>query len=88
MPLFNQREIFWSPSGYFLPSKVDFYTNYNNNSMKNQTSLKVSLYIEQEAHKLIKVRAHKRKCDGKVVRVRVHYRSVEGRKIVTVGISE
>ena len=55
--------------------------------MKNQTSLKVSLYIEQEAHKLIKVRAHKRNCNGKVVRVRAHYRSVEGRKIVTVGVS-
>ena len=76
------------PSGYFLPSKVDFYTIHNNNLMKNQTSLKVSLYIEQEAHKLIKVRAHKRNCNGKVVRVRAHYRSVEGRKIVTVGVSE
>ena len=56
--------------------------------MKKQTSLKVSLYLEQEAHKLIKVRAHKRNCDGKVVRVRTHYRCVEGRKIVTVDISE
>ena len=50
--------------------------------------MSVSLHIEQEAHKLIRVRAHKRKCNGKVVRVRAHYRSVEGRKIVTVGISE
>lgn len=56
--------------------------------MRKQIALSVSLCIEQEAHKLIKVRAHKRKCNGKVVRVRAHYRSVEGRKIVTVGISE
>ena len=56
--------------------------------MKKQIDLSVSLHIEQEAHKLIKVRAHKRNCDGKVVRVRTHYRCVEGRKIVTVDISE
>ena len=37
--------------------------------MKKQIDLSVSLHIEQEAHKLIKVRAHKRNCNGKVVRV-------------------
>lgn len=56
--------------------------------MKKQIDLSVSLHIEQEALKLIKVRAHKRNYDGKVVRVRAHYRSVVGRKIVTVDISE
>lgn len=56
--------------------------------MNKRIALSVSLRIEQEAHKLIKVRAHKRKCNGKVVRVRAYYRSVEGRKVVTVGFSE
>ena len=36
----------------------------------------VSLYIKVSAHKLIKVKAHKRRRNGKIVKVRRHYRLV------------
>lgn len=39
----------------------------------------VSLDLEFEATKLIKVKAHKRILNGKVVKVRSFYRRVEGR---------
>lgn len=45
--------------------------------------LKVSLDLEFEAPKLVKVKAHKRIQNGKIVKVRSHYRRVEGRKVVT-----
>ena len=43
--------------------------------------LKVSLDLEFEAPKLVKVKAHKRFQNGKVVKIRSHYRRVEGRKV-------
>ena len=39
----------------------------------------VSLCLGYKAPKLVKVKAHKRVCNGKVVNVRSHYRTVEGR---------
>ena len=34
----------------------------------------VSLYVEYDALKYIKVKAHKRTCNGKVIKVRSYYR--------------
>lgn len=45
--------------------------------------LKVSLDLEFEAPKLVKVKAHKRIRNGKVVKVRSYYRRVEGREIIS-----
>jgi len=42
--------------------------------------LKVSLCLEYEAPKLVKVKAHKRLLNGKVVKVRSYYRRVWGRR--------
>ena len=42
--------------------------------------LKVSLDLESEALKLVRVKAHKRLCNGKVVMVRSHYRRVRVRR--------
>ena len=39
----------------------------------------LSLYLEFEAPKLVKVKAHKRVRNGKVEKVRSHYRRVWGR---------
>ena len=41
--------------------------------------MSVSLYLEFEAPKLVKVKAHKRIRNGKVQKVRSHYRRVWGR---------
>ena len=45
--------------------------------------MKVSLDLEFEAPKLVRVKAHKRIQHGKVVKVRSYYRRVEGRRLVT-----
>ena len=44
--------------------------------------MKVSLYYEYKAPKLVKVKAYKRICNGKVEKVRSHYRNVEGRLVI------
>ena len=54
--------------------------------MKSSVHWKVSLDLEFEAPKLIKVKAYKRIHNGKLVKVRSHYRCVEGRKIVATRI--
>ena len=47
--------------------------------MKRFVHLKVSVDLEFEAPKLVRVKAHTRVCNGKVVKVRSHYRRVVGR---------
>ncbi len=44
--------------------------------------MKVSLYYEYKAPKLVKVKAYKRVRNGKVEIVRSHYRNVEGRLVI------
>ena len=46
---------------------------------KKVIRMSVSLYLEFEAPKLVKVKAHKRIRNGKVQKVRSHYRRVWGR---------
>ena len=50
--------------------------------MKRIDRIEVSMDLEFRAHKLIKVKAHKRLQNGKVVKVRSHYRHVAGRTVV------
>ena len=45
--------------------------------------MKVSLDLEFEAPKLVRVKAHKRIQHGKEVKVRTYYRRVEGRGLAT-----
>ena len=44
--------------------------------MKKIIELTVSLDLEFEAHKLVKVKAHWRLINGKIVKVRSHYRRI------------
>ena len=44
--------------------------------------MKVRLYYEYKAPKLVKVKAYKRVRNGKVEIVRSHYRNVEGRLVI------
>jgi len=44
--------------------------------------IKVSMDLEFEAPKLVKVKAHKRLMNGKVVKVCSYYRRVEGRGVI------
>jgi hypothetical protein len=50
--------------------------------MTKNIHIKVSLDLEFEAPKLVRVKAHRRIQNGKVVKVRSHYRRVEGRRVV------
>ena len=45
--------------------------------------MKVRLYYEYKAPKLVKVKAYKRVRNGKVEIVRSHYRNVEGRLVIS-----
>ena len=47
--------------------------------MNRQTLLTLTLCVELEAIKCVRVKAHKRIVNGKVVKVRSHYRRVGGR---------
>lgn len=49
--------------------------------MTKHFHMKVSLDLEFEAPKLVKVKEHKRLQNGKIIKVRSHYRRVEGRKV-------
>ena len=51
--------------------------------MTKMVHMTVSMDLEFDAPKLVKVKAHTRILNGKVVKVRSHYRSVEGRKVVS-----
>ena len=50
--------------------------------MAKNFHMKVSLDLEFEAPKLVKVKAYKRIQNGKLVKVRSHYRNVEGHQVV------
>ena len=48
---------------------------------KKSIRLRVSLCLEFKALKLVKVKAHIRRINGKFVKVRSHYRRVVGRTV-------
>ena len=48
--------------------------------MKKMLRVTVGVYLELEAPKLVRVKAHKRILKGKIVMVRSHYRCVWVRK--------
>ncbi len=55
------------------------YKSFKHLSMKRFIRLSLNLCLKFWARKLIKVKAHTRKQNGKVVKVRSYYRSVWGR---------
>ena len=65
--------------GYCYILLTIFYKLQLSLFMKRSVHMTVSLDLEFEAPKLIKVKAHKRILNGKVVKVRSFYRRVEGR---------
>ena len=77
MPFLLEKE----PSGVLPTPPENLQRTQNLYSMKKQkvTRMSVSLYLEFEAIKLVKVKAHKRIRNGKVEKVRSYYRRVWGR---------
>ena len=63
------------PPEHLLQALIFFY-------MTKIFHLKVSMDLEFEAPKLVKVKAHKRLMNGKVVKVCSYYRRVEGRGVI------
>lgn len=79
MPFLIEKE----PQGCFFTFPKNFHENLNTVMQKQKFNwLKVSLYLEFKAPKLVRVKAYKRVRNGKVEKVRSHYRNVEGRLVV------
>lgn len=79
MPFLIEKE----PQGCFFTFPKNFHENLNTVMQKQKFNwLKVSLYLEFKAPKLVRVKAYKRARNGKVEKVRSHYRNVEGRLVV------
>lgn len=83
MPFSSQRKLKKEPKGYCRTLPKIFLQTSNHHLMNKIKRLKVSLDLEFEAPKLVKVKAHKRIRNGKVVKVRSYYRRVEGREVIS-----
>ncbi len=76
MPFFNRN----IAAGVLLYTAENPLRDYKSNDMNRKVFfIRVSLCQGYKVPKLVRVKAHKRICNGMVVKVRSHYRFVVGR---------